>query len=564
MSDSPQHTLELVTARLVRDGLVTSDQLAVAEVTRKTLGGDLGHILIKKGFVTEEKVRGVMLEELQLEQLSLAEYPIDPAVVKAVPMSAAKKYNFMPLYRVEDVLTVAISDPLALFGLIEMGGVLSCQIKPVLVPAEEIQEAFRLHYQSQSEGSYREGSVQIIQKMDDDGHAEQEELKKLASGARVVSTINNVIGRAVRERASDIHIEPQEDGVKIRFRLDGLLEERMVFPKGLQLPIISRIKVISGMDIAERRVPQDGRVRVKVRGQTVDLRVSTYPTMHGEKIVIRLLMKEGVLSLEQLGLQPDDKQRFSDLIAHPHGIFLVTGPTGSGKTSTLYTALARVNSQESNIVSVEDPVENEVVGVNLSQVNVIAGMTFAAALRAILRQDPDIIMVGEIRDRETADMAVRAALTGHLVFSTLHTNSAAGVIERMIDMGVERFLLSSALIGAMAQRLVRRICPDCRTEKPIDAVTAQVMKEIGYEGPAFYGKGCEACRMSGYRGRIGVFELLIVDDEIRRMMAEGATEEGVRRYMREHNVRDMRGDGFEKIRNGVTTIDELLRVTQDV
>ncbi len=565
MGDAPDKILEKVTSRLVRDGHITSDQLAVAEVTRKTLGGDIGHVLIKKGFVTEEKVRVVMLEELQLEQVSLADFPIDPAVVKAVPMSVAKKYNFMPLYRVEDLMTVAISDPLALFGLIETGGLLNCQIKPVLAPTEEIEEAFRLHYQQQADSSFREGSIQIIQKMDEESKAaESEDLKKLASGARIVSAINTIIGRAVRERASDIHIEPQEDGVKVRLRLDGLLEERMVFPKGLQLPIISRIKVISGMDIAERRVPQDGRVRVKVRGQTVDLRVSTYPTMHGEKIVIRLLMKEGVLSLEQLGLQADDKQRFTDLIAHPHGIFLVTGPTGSGKTSTLYAALARVNSQESNIVSVEDPVENEVVGVNQAQVNVKAGMTFAAALRSILRQDPDIIMVGEIRDRETADMAVRAALTGHLVFSTLHTNSAAGVIERMIDMGIERFLLSSALIGAMAQRLVRRICPECKAEKQPDAVIQAHMQEIGYDGPLFYGKGCEACRMSGYRGRVGVFELLIVDDEVRRMITQGATEEMVRRYMREHKVRDMRGDGFEKIRQGVTTLDELLRVTQDV
>lgn len=565
MSQEPKQLLEKVTSRLVRDGAITSDQLAVAEVTCKTLGGDLGHILIKKGFVTEDTVRGVMLEELALEQVSLADFPIDPSVVKAVPYSVAKKYNFMPLYRVEDLMTVAISDPLALFGLIEMGGMVSCQIKPVLAPLEEIEEAVRMHYQQHSEGSFREGSIQIVQKMDDEAKtAESEDLKKLASGSRIVAAINTVIGRAVRERASDIHIEPQEDGVKIRYRLDGLLEERMVFPKGLQLPIISRIKVLSGMDIAERRIPQDGRVRVKMKGAIVDLRISTYPTMHGEKIVIRLLMKEGILSLEQLGLQGDDKQRFAELIERPHGIFLVTGPTGSGKTSTLYTALARVNSQECNIVSVEDPVENEVVGVNQAQVNVKAGMTFAAALRSILRQDPDIIMVGEIRDRETADMAVRAALTGHLVFSTLHTNSAAGVIERMIDMGIERFLLSSALIGAMGQRLVRRICSECKTEKPVDANLKTVMKDIGYDGPVFYGKGCETCRMSGYRGRVGIFELLIVDDEIRRLITEGATEESVRRYMREHKIRDMRGDGLDKIRQGVTTLDELVRVTQDV
>ncbi|MBI2343417.1 MAG: type II/IV secretion system protein [Deltaproteobacteria bacterium] len=563
MADAPRSLVEQLTTHMVEMGLLTKDQLAVAEVTARTLGGDLGHILIKKGFVSEHQVRDVVKGQLALEELSLAEYPIDPAVVKAVPFSVAQRYHFMPLFRVEEVMTIAISDPLALFAIGELRGILNCEVRPVLVSEEEVLSAIQLHYQSGDHHHIREAQIQIMHQAPEEGSAKSEELKKMASGSRVVSAINSIIGRACRERASDIHIEPQEEETKVRYRLDGLLEERMVFPKGLHLSIVSRLKVMSGMDIAERRVPQDGRVRLKVRGTMVDLRLSTYPTMFGEKVVMRLLMKEAALTLEQLGLQAEEKQRFSELITLPYGIFLVTGPTGSGKTSTLYAALSRVNSQERNIVSIEDPVENEIPGVNQAQVNVKAGMTFAAALRSILRQDPDVIMVGEIRDRETADMAVRAALTGHLVFSTLHTNTAAGAIERLADMGVEPFLVGSALLGVMAQRLVRRICSDCREEVTPNEMLRETMARIGYAGPLFRGKGCAACRMSGYRGRIGLFELMVVDDQMRRMVTEGKTGDAVRRHVREQGVRDMRGDGCEKIRQGITTLEEVLRVTQD-
>ncbi len=548
---------------LVERGLITKDQLTVAQVTKKNLGGDIGRILIKKGFIQEDDVRTVLIEQLHLEEVVLAELPIDPAVVKAVPHSVALKFNCLPLYRVEDVMTVAISDPLALFGLADMQAVVNCEIRPVLANAEHIQEAIRAHYQAQEGSMVREDSIQVVNETGGDDADERETLREMAAGARVINSVNTIISRACRDRASDIHIEPQEDGTRIRYRLDGMLEERMIFPKNLHLPIVSRLKVMAGMDIAERRVPQDGRVRLKVRGSPVDLRLSTYPTTYGEKIVIRLLIKEAALTLEQLGLMADDKLHFTEIITRPHGIFLVTGPTGSGKTSTLYAALARVNSQDVNIVSIEDPVENEIAGVSQAQVNIKAGMTFAAALRSILRQDPDVIMIGEIRDRETADMAVRAALTGHLVLSTLHTNTAIGAVERLNDMGVERFLIGSALIGVMAQRLVRRICNECREQVEPDDATKAMMKIFEYDGPVFRGRGCRNCRMSGFRGRMGMFELVSMDEELRHMITKGSPEDELRRCLRARACRDMRVDGLEKVREGQTTLEEVMRVTQE-
>lgn len=560
---TPTAILGEITDSLVSRQLVTKDQLAVAQVTKKNLGGDIGHILIKKGFVEEERIRQLVSEQLQIETVKLSEMVIEPAVVKAIPLSIAQRFRFMPLFRLEDTVTIAISDPLDLFGILEAQGVTSFNLRAVLASTQEIEDAHRLHYQAGESAAVCDDSIQLIQGPGSESDDADEKLEEMASGVRVITAVNTIIARAIQERASDIHIEPQEENTKIRYRLDGVLEERMVFPRSLHLPIVSRLKVMANVDIAERRVPQDGRIRLKIKGQLVDLRLSTYPTMNGEKIVMRVLVKEKVLSLEQLGLLPDAKKRFSELIERPHGIFLVTGPTGSGKTSTLYAALSRVNSQERNIVSVEDPVENEIAGVAQAQVNIKAGMSFAVALRAILRQDPDIIMVGEVRDQETADMAVRAALTGHLVFSTLHTNTAIGAVERLSDMGVERFLISSSLLGIMAQRLVRRICKSCCEEIIVSDEEKSKLKEIGYEGPLFRGRGCRKCRMGGYNGRIGIYELVVMDEELRRLIAKGSSEDQLKEYLVKIGVRDIRADGFAKVSQGVTTIDEVLRVTQE-
>ncbi|MBI4237909.1 MAG: type II/IV secretion system protein [Deltaproteobacteria bacterium] len=554
-----------ITEQLVQQGLITGDQLEVAKVTKQTLGGDLGNILIKKGFITTDQIRQFLQQQLELEQVALADLPIDGAAVKSVPLSIAEKYHFMPLYRVEDILTIAVSDPLALFSIAELQGVLSSAIHPILATQEEIDQAIKLHYQSANEtsiNSAQEESIHIVRETDQD-QEEKQNLEEQAARERVVAIVNTIITRAVKYGASDIHIEPQGDATRVRCRMDGMLQEMFVFPKALHLPLVSRLKVMGSMDIAERRIPQDGRVRLKVKGNNVDLRLSTYPTMFGEKMVMRLLIKSKIFTLDHLGFAPDDKQRFTELIAHPHGIFLVTGPTGSGKSSTLYAVLQRLNSQETNIVSIEDPVENEIPGVNQAQVNVKAGMTFASALRSILRQDPDIIMVGEVRDRETAEMAVRAALTGHLVLSTLHTNTAAGVVERLCDMGVERFLIASALIGVLAQRLVRKICPACRAEVEIDDETRKLVGDLTWAGPMYRGRGCRECRMTGFRGRCGIFELMTVDNEMRQMITKGDSEHAIQQYCIAQGWRDMRTDGLDKVKAGITTLDEVLRATSE-
>lgn len=549
---------------LVAAGLITKDQLRVAQVTQKNLGGDIGNILIKKGFLQAEAVRQFLTSHFQLALVNLADQSIDPAVVKAVPVSFAQKYHFMPLYRVEDMITIAFADPLVVFSLDELRGVLKCDIRPVLATPDEINDAIHVHYQLHEPSLLREESLEFVG-FGEEGNVEpMEQLQELASGAKVVEAVNGLILKAYYERASDIHIEPQQASMRVRYRIDGLLEERAVLPRAMHLPIVSRLKIMGGMDIAERRAPQDGRTRVRLLGNLLDLRLSSFPTMYGEKMVMRLLPKEGVLTLEQLGFSPEMKQRFTELIAHPHGIFLVTGPTGSGKTSTLYAALQRVNSQERNIISIEDPIENEIAGVSQAQINPKAGVTFPTALRSVLRQDPDIIMVGEIRDGETADIAVRAAMTGHLVFSTLHTNTAIGAIARLKDVGVQPFLIASALLGVLAQRLVRRGCSHCAQPIPLDAATRQLIGDPEFKGPIMKGKGCKECRMSGYRGRTGIFELFLADDKLRQMISEGQSEEHQKTYCQQHGMHDMKQDGMIKVKAGITTLEEVLRVTEEL
>jgi type II secretory ATPase GspE/PulE/Tfp pilus assembly ATPase PilB-like protein len=348
----------------------------------------------------------------------------------------------------------------------------------------------------------------------------------------------------------------------MRYRIDGFLEERLVLPRQMHLPIVTRIKIMSGMDIAERRIPQDGRVRLKILGTPIDMRVSTYPTMYGEKVVIRLLTREAILSVGDLGFSERDRKCFEEIIARPHGVFLVTGPTGSGKTTTLYAALQRINSQERNIISIEDPIENEIVGINQAQINPKAGLTFASALRSILRQDPDVIMVGEIRDQETADIVVRAAITGHLVFSTLHTNTAVGAVTRLADLGVERFLISSGVIGLLAQRLVRKICPECRQVAEGEPAKLTALS-IDPNATLHRGKGCEHCRMSGYFGRLGIFELVVMTPQLREMVLRSASEDELRQASKQEGTLEIRDAGVKKVLEGLTTVDEILRVTEE-
>jgi type IV pilus assembly protein PilB len=566
--------LENLSEELVKAKLITRDQLAVAQVTQKSMGGDIGRILIKKGFVTEAQILQFIAEKLKVPFIELQNVTISPAAIKIVPQNLARKYHFIPISKDDqsDVLTIAMADPLDLFALDEIKASVKCEVEPSFAAGEEIERAIKLHYHS-AEASLQpvDETVEVMGQEWVEETDSSEKLEEMASGSKIVSIVNGIIIKAYREHASDIHIEPMMESVRVRYRVDGLLEERIVLAKKMQLPIISRLKIMSNMDIAERRVPQDGRVNLKFLGSRIDLRLSTYPSMYGEKVVIRILAKEGIIGLEDLGFSEEDKQRFMDIIMRPHGIFLVTGPTGSGKTTTLYAALQRVNSQEKNIISIEDPIENEIPGVAQAQVNVKAGLTFASALRAILRQDPDIIMVGEIRDRDTADIAVRSAMTGHLVFSTLHTNTAIGAVARLTDLGVEPFLIASALLGVLSQRLVRKICPDCKKEVPVSTAHMAYLQKlegfkkiVGKGGVKLYkGAGCKSCRMSGYKGRVGIFELVVFNEKLRQMVGEKVPEEELRREVRSTGVRDIIEEGVIKALNGVTTLEEVIRVTQE-
>lgn len=547
---------------LVDAGLISPDQLAVAQETQRNLGGDLGHILIKRGFVTEEQILEFLSQRINIPFISLKDYAIDPEVTKIVPISLAKKYHFMPLFKIEDELTIAMADPLDVFTIDELRMALKCRIQPVLASATEIDRLVQENYRLAEMRPDGDGEIEVVQYGMEAAEDVADRLKEMASGAKVVAEVNRILKGAVREKASDIHIEPYAQTVKVRNRIDGLLEERMILTKQMHLPIVTRIKIMSAMDIAERRVPQDGRVRLKIEGQIIDMRVSTYPTMHGEKVVIRLLMKEQVLGLESVGFEDSEKKVFESIILRPHGILLVSGPTGSGKTTTLYAALQRINSQDKNIVSIEDPIENEIVGVNQAQVNTKAGMTFASALRSILRQDPDVIMIGEIRDRETADIAVRAAITGHLVFSTIHTNTAIGAITRLQDLGVERFMAASGIVGLMSQRLVRKICSYCK--KPAEKDEGKLAAlNLPPDTEVFRGKGCKHCRMSGYSGRLGLFEVVEITPILRKMIIEGASEDAMTAEVGRLGILDLREQGRRRVLSGSTTIEEVLRVTEE-
>ncbi|MBI4211803.1 MAG: type II/IV secretion system protein [Deltaproteobacteria bacterium] len=553
-----RYSLEKIGAEMTKAKVITHDQLAVAMESRRNLGGNLGQILVRKGFATEEKIATFFKTVLHVPFLSLQDAEIDPEMLKLVPPSLAKKFHFIPFSRNEDVVTIAMSNPLDIFAIDEFRDALKYQIQPMLASEEDIDRLLQEHF---SEAYGAAVSVQVIPYGGEAKEEASEQLREMASGTKVIAQVNRIIQDAFYARASDIHIEPMADCLKIRDRIDGVLEERFILPKSMHLPLVSRMKVMANMDIAERRVPQDGRVRLSIQGDQLDLRISTYPAMHGEKVVIRLLHQGKVITLEQVGFVDRDRERFEDLIERPHGILLVTGPTGSGKTTTLYAVLQRINSQDKNIISIEDPIENEIAGVNQAQVNLKAGMTFAAALRSILRQDPDVIMIGEIRDRETADISVRAAITGHLVFSTLHTNTAIGAVSRLHDLGVEPFLISSGLIGVIAQRLLRRICPECRQASESEP---EKLKKLGLpaETKLFRGKGCKRCRMTGYAGRIGVFEFVIVTKELRQLIDAGAKEEVLMEAAKAGGCVTLRERALENLVQGLTTIDEVFRMTE--
>ncbi len=553
--------------KLVAKGLLTKDQLTVARVSQQNLGEDLGQILLKKGFVSEPLLLEFLGEQLAVPYVSLDASKIQAQLTQKIPLHIARRYHLMPLYIEDEKVIIAMTDPFDRFAMEDLKQALgNLEIKPVLSSQQEIDRCIAESYghsaaKKASDSADVAMQLELVNLASDDAGDTGGNLEKIATGPKVIQTVNQLIVQAFIDKASDIHIEPRQEGVRVRYRVDGLLEERGFLHKEMIHPVTSRIKILAGLDIAERRAPQDGRVRIKIGGKPLDMRVSTLPTLYGEKIVMRLLTKEGVASIESVGFSEKDRKTFADLIGKSHGIFLVTGPTGSGKSTTLYAALSRINSPDKNIISVEDPVESEVAGVNQTQINAKAGVTFASALRSILRQDPDVIMIGEIRDGETGEIAVRAAITGHLVLSTLHTNSAAGAISRMNDLGVEHFLLSSALIGVLAQRLVRKICPECKVE---DEPSPALMHLLGRTvKKAFRGQGCKVCRMSGYKGRAGIFELAAIDETVRKLISEKSPDHVIEAEFRKHGVQSLVENGLEKVEQGVTTLEEVVRVTQE-
>jgi type IV pilus assembly protein PilB len=488
-----------------------------------------------------------------IPEVDLSGYTLDSAVVKLIPASLAEKHKIIPLFKVGNTLTLAMADPKNIMALDEVRGITKMDILVVKASVNGIEEAISGYY----------GITGIVESVLKDYHPLAGGLKAKALDtieAPIIEFVNAVLAQAVRERASDIHVEPEAKDVRVRFRVDGLLHEEFNVPSTMLPAIVSRIKILSSMNIAESRVPQDGRFEIKKAGKTVDLRVSTFPSAYGEKVVMRILDKSSLLlSLAEIGFAVENLERFRKIIHKPHGIVLVTGPTGSGKTTTLYSALAEINSKELNIITVEDPIEYELAGITQSQVNVKAGLTFATALRSILRQDPDVIMVGEIRDLETASIAVQSALTGHLVFSTLHTNDAAGALTRLVDMGIEPFLISSSVEAVLAQRLVRTICKKCEEAVPAPEILKQKFPDIK---TVRKGKGCKACKMTGYRGRVGIYELLMLDDTIRKMITDKVPASEIKQYAVKHGMRTLYDDGLEKIKAGKTTLDEVLRVTE--
>jgi general secretion pathway protein E len=549
---------------LVQEGLTTPDVVQRALARAHTSGELIGEALVALGAVTEDDVLRALALQQDLPYMWREEFPSSVPVLKNVSAKYLRQARVCPISLDGNVLTVASADPLNTLISDELRQATGLNVKIVISPGGAITEAIDRTYDGAATPLQR-----IVEGMEDEGGPDGDEdvnhLRDMAFEAPVVRLVNLLIEGAIGNEASDIHIEPFEDTLRIRYRIDGILYEQEAPPRRLQSAVTSRIKIMAEMNIAERRLPQDGRIRVTLHGQRVDIRVSTMPTVHGESIVMRLLQRSSVfLPLEKLGFPAPTLKRFEQLIKRPHGILLVTGPTGSGKTTTLYAALDKINAPGVKIITVEDPVEYQLKGVNQIPVKPKIGLSFAQGLRHIVRQDPDVILVGEIRDLETAEIAIQASLTGHLVFSTLHTNDAPGAITRLQDMGVEAYLVASVLEGVLAQRLVRRICAACRVP---DTPAKADLDALGIEAPPgtvlFRGKGCDECRGTGYRGRTGIYELFVIDEDARSLILRRGPTRDVRQHAIQRGMVTLRMDGFTRACEGLTTLEEILRVTQE-
>lgn len=551
---------------LIKQNVLTEDELKKALELQKGSGKKIGEVLVDNGFITEDMIVRALQMQLGLKVVQLTGVTIPKEVRNLVSVDLLKKYTCIPFeldpYNA-NILHLAMADPMDMAAIDDISIVTNLQIEPYIATTRDILAAIdRCYGASETLDAARRFTQERAQLR---GNMEETEINADVSDAPIVQLVRSLVEQAVRQRASDIHIEALESKVRVRYRIDGALFERMVYDNSLLPAISTRIKIMGGMDISEKRKPQDGRMSIVVDRQEYDIRISSIPTVHGEKIVMRISSKLNLTrNKKELGLAPDEMARFDHMMASPFGIIFVTGPTGSGKSTTLYTALSELNREEVNIVTVEDPVEADIEGINQIQVNNKVDLTFASALRSILRQDPDIIMIGEIRDQETAGIAVQASITGHLVVSTLHTNNAVGTLNRMADMGVERYLIADSVVGVIAQRLVRKLCPHCRKMRPASEEEKRILRqntdrEVNIYEPA----GCKLCNNTGFFGRTGVFEIMEVNEEIRNLIAENGTTEELEEAARRSGMRTLRQNGIRYVLDGTTSIEEMLKASYE-
>ena len=565
---------------LLQENVITADQLEAAQEHQQKHGGRLDSVLINLGFVQDDDVTSVLSKKYGVPSINLSFFEINQAAIQLIPSDVAQKYMIIPLSRVGSTLTIATSDPTNVFVMDDIKFMTGFNVEPVLASESAIFEAIEKYYGTQHSIELKKVYDQISDvdkdavELDLDTASEEDEvsldeLQRSSEEAPIIRLVNLILSDSLRKGASDIHIEPYEKDFRVRFRIDGILYHMMTPPLRLKDAIISRVKIMAKMDISEKRLPQDGRIKIRTtfneKKKEIDYRVSSLPTLFGEKIVLRILDKDTLpLDMTKLGFEEESLRKVEEAILKPYGMVLVTGPTGSGKTSTLYSALNRLNTSETNIMTAEDPVEYNFRGINQVQIREQIGLTFASALRSFLRQDPNIILVGEIRDFETTEIAIKAALTGHLVLSSIHTNDAPSTISRMLNMGIEPFLVATSVHLICAQRLIRKICPSCKTEinTPLQALTkAGFSQEEAKNVQAYKGDGCKTCNGTGYKGRIGMYEVLEVSESIQELILVGASAQEIRHKAIEEGMLTLRQSGLEKIKAGVTTLDEVLRET---
>lgn len=557
---------------LIENGLIDEDKLRCGLEEQLKTKDRLASTLVKLGYISERDMLSALSMQLGIPFVSSQDYPKEPPSLDPLPpIKFLKQYNIVPIELKDGTLRVAMANPTDMYPVEALTASTGLDIYPILGAEKDIVSAIEANY---GNGVVTMGKIIEGMKEKDSGGAEYEsenieQLKDMAQEAPIINLVNLIITKAVEKRASDIHIEPFEDKLHVRYRIDGILQHTESPPRGLHPAIASRIKIMAKLNIAERRVPQDGRIKIKAAGKDIDIRVSTVPTLYGESIVMRLLDTTGIVSMESIGFSNKCLKTFEGLVRQPHGMVLVTGPTGSGKSTTLYAALSKMDTRVKKVITIEDPVEYYLAGVNQIQVKPKVGLTFANGLRSVLRQDPDVIMVGEIRDADTAGIAIHAALTGHLVLSTLHTNDAPSAITRLIDIGMESYLVSSCLIGILAQRLVRVICGNCKkaykkADEAMHGLNFDV-RGIGQDADTgfmtYKGEGCEMCAHTGYSGRRGIFELMVINDDLRQLIVEKKSASVLRQKAVELGMTSIRQDGWEKVRQGLTTVEEIARVT---